>query len=124
MSTPYSVKKGTALWIPGTGPPHDPGRGHLFIILTDPCANGKVLAVPVNSLTKRSDKTCVLKQGEHARIKHDSFAAYYRAQQFSASVLEKQVGQKVIFADSDDLARVFRFDLAQDSEMISPTIPI
>jgi abortive infection bacteriophage resistance protein len=26
-------------------------------------------------------------------------------------------------ADSDDLARVYRFDLAQDSEMISPTIP-
>jgi hypothetical protein len=29
-----------------------------------------------------------------------------------------------ISADSDDLARVYRFDLAQDSEMISPTIPI
>ena len=29
-----------------------------------------------------------------------------------------------IVADSDDLARVYRFDLAQDSEMISPTIPI
>jgi hypothetical protein len=27
-------------------------------------------------------------------------------------------------ADSDDLARVYRFDLAQDSEMMSPTIPI
>jgi len=27
-------------------------------------------------------------------------------------------------ADSDDLARVYRFDLAQDSEMISPTLPI
>jgi hypothetical protein len=27
-------------------------------------------------------------------------------------------------ADSDDLARVYRYDLAQDSEMISPTIPI
>ena len=27
-------------------------------------------------------------------------------------------------ADSDDLARVYRFDLAQHSEMISPTIPI
>jgi hypothetical protein len=27
-------------------------------------------------------------------------------------------------ADSDDLARVYRFDLARDSEMISPTIPI
>jgi hypothetical protein len=30
----------------------------------------------------------------------------------------------VLVADSDDLARVYRFDLAQDSEMISPTIPI
>ena len=27
-------------------------------------------------------------------------------------------------ADSDDLARVYRYDLAQDSEMISPTITI
>jgi hypothetical protein len=30
----------------------------------------------------------------------------------------------IVDADSDDLARVYRFDLAQDSEMISPTIPI
>ena len=30
----------------------------------------------------------------------------------------------ILTADSDDLARVYRFDLAQDSEMISPTIPI
>jgi hypothetical protein len=30
----------------------------------------------------------------------------------------------ILSADSDDLARVFRFDLAQDSEMISPTVPI
>jgi len=31
---------------------------------------------------------------------------------------------ETLSADSDDLARVYRFDLAQDSEMISPTIPI
>jgi hypothetical protein len=30
----------------------------------------------------------------------------------------------ILTADSDDLARVYRPDLAQDSEMISPTIPI
>jgi hypothetical protein len=29
-----------------------------------------------------------------------------------------------MIADSDDLARVYRFDLAQDSEMISPAIPV
>jgi hypothetical protein len=34
------------------------------------------------------------------------------------------VATDITAADSDDLARVFRFDLAQDSEMISPTIPI
>jgi hypothetical protein len=31
---------------------------------------------------------------------------------------------RLVPADSDDLARVYRFDLAQDSEMISPTLPI
>jgi len=29
-----------------------------------------------------------------------------------------------MLADSDDLAQVYRFDLAQDSEMISPTVAI
>jgi len=35
-----------------------------------------------------------------------------------------QLGNLQYSADSDDLARVYRFDLAQDSEMISPTLPI
>ena len=38
-----------------------------------------------------------------------------------------RIGSRISFgqnADSDDLARVYRFDLAQDSEMISPTILI
>jgi hypothetical protein len=36
----------------------------------------------------------------------------------------KKTDSSLAAADSDDLARVYRFDLAQDSEMISPTIPI
>jgi hypothetical protein len=36
----------------------------------------------------------------------------------------RALGGKSAAADSDDLARVYRFDLAQDSEMISPTLPI
>ena len=41
--------------------------------------------------------------------------------------IDKENGNAVgdaLSADSDDLARVYRFDLAQDSEMISPTFPI
>jgi hypothetical protein len=36
---------------------------------------------------------------------------------------QKTYRWSLLGADSDDLARVYRFDLAQDSEMISPTIP-
>jgi hypothetical protein len=39
-------------------------------------------------------------------------------------MIAASVGVKIMVADSDDLARVYRFDLAQDSEMISPTVPI
>ena len=38
--------------------------------------------------------------------------------------VSREIAILVTPADSDDLARVYRFDLAQDSEMISPTIPI
>jgi hypothetical protein len=42
-----------------------------------------------------------------------------------AAFIRASISQKgPLAADSDDLARVYRFDLAQDSEMISPTIPI
>jgi|1185.fasta_scaffold1004637_1 hypothetical protein len=95
MSTPYSVKRGSSLWIP-SGPPNDPNRGHLFIVLTDPSTNNNILAVPVNSLTKRSDPTCKLGKGDHPRIHHASFAAYYHTQIYSVSVLEDQVGKKII----------------------------
>jgi hypothetical protein len=95
MSISYSVKRRSSLWIP-SGPPNDPNRGHLFIVLTDPCPDDKILAVPVNSLTKRSDTTCKLGKGDHARIHHESFAAYYRAQTYSVSVLEDQVSKKII----------------------------
>jgi hypothetical protein len=40
---------------------------------------------------------------------------------FHPAEVNIRIGQS---ADSDDLARVYRFDLAQDSEMISPTVPI
>jgi transcriptional regulator with XRE-family HTH domain len=42
----------------------------------------------------------------------------------SLNEIAARSGVSRAIADSDDLARVYRFDLAQDSEMISPTIPI
>ncbi len=71
-------RKGTIL-IP-SGPIRDPDRLHLFVICTDPCADGKQLIVPVSSkINDRCDLTCVLQPHEHSFLKHESFVFYKRA---------------------------------------------
>ncbi|MGY3695918.1 hypothetical protein ACVIGA_005998 [Bradyrhizobium sp. USDA 3240] len=51
-------------------------------------------------------------------------ADFMAADLSTLDLLVVQIDGLHLGADSDDLARVYRFDLAQDSEMISPTIPI
>ena len=74
----------------------------------------------------------VLVLEKRARSLRSSTLRHGRGQKF-ASNSPQSIGDKAhpfvnrsvgLVADSDDLARVYRFDLAQDSEMISPTIPI
>ena len=61
-----------------SGTYHDPDRRHLFVICTDPDADGKVLLVSITSWTNDlCDATCVLDAGCHEFIKHKSWA-YYR----------------------------------------------
>lgn len=52
---------------------------HLHIVITSPDADGNVLLVSVTTLRKWSDKTVVLRVGEHPFIKHDSCIAYQYA---------------------------------------------
>jgi len=69
-----------------SGPAHDPQRKHLYVILTDskndPATNLlSVLMVPICSVVAGMyhDPACILQIGDHAFIKHDSYANYYRA---------------------------------------------
>lgn len=66
-----------------SGPPNDPNRKHLFIILTNPiCINGctekSVLLVSICSVSndRYYDKTCLLSIGDHEFIKHESYINY------------------------------------------------
>lgn len=79
--------KQTTLHIPNTGPAHDRRRGHLFVILTSPSSDKKVLTVSISSAHDRCDKTCMLNAGVHKFIRHDSFVLYALVQMYDADVL-------------------------------------
>lgn len=78
MSQLFFPVKRTTLHIPDTGPLRDPGRGHLHILINNPCENGLNLLVPLNTFYPNCDGTCVL-VGGHPFITKKSFILYAKA---------------------------------------------
>lgn len=73
---PY--RRGTIL-IP-SGPSHDPGRVHLFVVCSDPCEQQKVVLVPFATYTNDlCDQTCLVFAGEHPFVRHKSYVLYRNA---------------------------------------------
>lgn len=94
------MSPGDTVWIPGTGPAHDKDRSHLYVIITEPCENGFVLAVPICTIrTSKYDKTCELKLGDHDFIEYPSYVAYYHVTRYKAEQLEKQIHGGALHAD-------------------------
>ena len=83
------------LHIPETGPPDDPSRGHLHIILTDISKDKTNLVVPICSHYDKCDQTCVLDSG-HKFIKHKSFVLYAKADVVSSDILHRAVKEGII----------------------------
>jgi hypothetical protein len=80
MSALFVPLKQTTIHIPGTGPSHDPDRGHLFFVLTSPSAAGDVLCVSSSRVYPKCDGTCILSAGCHPFIKQESFVLYAKVQ--------------------------------------------
>ena len=60
---------------------HDPGRKHLFVICTDPCAEGRQAIVSIGTMTNLlCDQTCILQAHEHPFLTSASFVFYRKAQ--------------------------------------------
>jgi hypothetical protein len=93
---PFAVTKRATVWIPDTGPDQDPQRAHLFVVLTDPSADGMVLMVPICTAATKYDNTCIVGSGDHPFLKHKSYVAYYRLNTFKASVLEEQAKRGIV----------------------------
>jgi hypothetical protein len=104
MSSLFVPFKQTTIHVPGTGPAHDPDRGHLFIILTSPSAAGDVLSVSCSRAYPRCDRTCVLEAGCHRFIRKESFILYakpeiYRVDLIRARVRDGDVTYKGLIGD-------------------------
>lgn len=62
-----------------SGPKDDPGKMHLFIVLTDPATNEKLVLVASVCSVKEGvpyDQTCILEPSDHPFIKHKSYVDY------------------------------------------------
>jgi len=103
------VVRRATLWIPGTGPVHDRGRAHLFVVLTEPEQNGSVLVVPICSADKKCDQTCIVGIGDHHCLTHKSYVAYHKLGIYSARVLEAQILNKVFSYQGLLDVKVFAF---------------
>lgn len=106
---PFRPEKKTTLLMP-SGPANDPSRKHLWIILTDPCPMNAHLLVNVTTVHEGHfhDPACVLKAGDHRRIKHPSWMEYRRCRVELTSALEKGHAAWYYHADepvSDDVLK-------------------
>lgn len=65
---------------------------HLFIILTNPRPpQGQVLLVPVSTVRRGYDDSCVLAPGDHDFVRHESFVVYALCRIGWAAELERGV---------------------------------
>lgn len=83
MSLFLPVRRATLL-IP-SGPPGNPDRKHLFILLTDPhpdnSGTASVLMVSLSTVRQgvRFDPSCLLYPGDHPFVRRNSYVVYRRA---------------------------------------------
>ena len=62
-------------------------KPHLWLVLTDPDSQSRVVAVMLRTATKFTDTTVTLNVGDHSFVKHESSVHYSTAQYFSVPAL-------------------------------------
>lgn len=89
---PYIAARGHTLLIP-SGTQIDPDKKHLFYVVTDLCADGEHLLIPMSSIKPKifHDTTCIIKAGEHPFASVDSFAFYRMARTTKGNLITKCV---------------------------------
>jgi hypothetical protein len=114
---------GDTVHIPDTGPPHDRGKPHLFVMLTTPDSNGMALLVPICRVRGKYDTTCKLAPGVHPFVTEDSYVTYYHLKQYKVDVLDKQIERQILrLNDSVDAGLLTRIRNGVSTSRHSPPI--
>ena len=74
---------------------HPDATPHLWILVTDPDANGDVVIVNVTDFRNHSDQTIVLKEGDHPFIRKDSVVLYSDSQVVTVSSLMNALNSRL-----------------------------
>jgi hypothetical protein len=67
----------------------NPRGEHLYIVITEPDEGGKAVCVNVSTAYSFSERTCVLKIGDHPFVKHESVVRYQYAKILDLKLVEK-----------------------------------
>jgi hypothetical protein len=68
------------------------GEDHLWLVINDPAAHsGVALIVNVSTLRPHAETTCLVRQGDHPFIHHESYVRYGSARRARAADLKKLV---------------------------------
>lgn len=91
-----------------SGPSHDPGKKHSYVICTDPCDKGLQVIVPICKRTNHlCDTTCNVQPHEHEFLDVLSFVMYRKADIKEAQFLIDGVTKKLLIPKKNINAQSF-----------------
>ena len=80
-----------------SGPSHDEGREHRFIICNEPCEDGFVLLLPISGWSNDlCDPTCKIEQWAHPPLTKDSYVFYRQSRIESVETIAKGIETGVL----------------------------
>lgn len=101
------LSKRSTIHMLNTGPEHDKARGHLFIILTNKCAENKQLMVSACTRVAKCDETCLVGKGDHPFFSVDSYIAYNKANIYDTAMLQKRISENIIKSKGELDEKIF-----------------
>lgn len=91
------ITPGTVVKVPGTGPSHDPGRPHYYVVVTGACSKGDHMLVPICSVRGAHDPACLIDPSEHKSLSLKSYVYYGGANKQFGKNIRRRLDQGEIF---------------------------
>jgi len=95
---------------------------HLFIVISERNEYDEVLIVNVTTKKSHSDASCILRNGDHPFIKHESVANYADARAVKVSDLCRLIGRHADVSSHQSVSPELLRRI-QEGALVSPALP-